>query len=138
MIKIMMFWRKILLRKVGFKNTCLPLVQNDIHDSLVKLNGTRHTYELRRSDGGPKYEIWLWVMKSYIELHLILLESYRVRRLLDIPNNFRVIRNKCEHQRRHQDWFVEKNVSDKFNRLTTICSNAWVNGIFTTIDPKCY
>ena len=26
-----------LLRKVGFKNTCFPLVQNDIHDSLVML-----------------------------------------------------------------------------------------------------
>ena len=100
------------------------------------VNGTRHSYELRRSDGGPKYEIWLWVMKSYIELHLRLLESYQVRRLLDIHNNFRVMRNKCEHQRRHQDWFVTKIVSDKFNGLTTICSNAWVKGIFTTIDPR--
>ena len=45
------------------------------------VNGTRHSYELQRSDGGPKYEIWLWVMKSYI---------------------------------------------------------AWVNGIFTTIDPNGY
>ena len=63
------------------------------------VNGTRHSYELRRSDGGPKYEIWLWVMKSCVELHLRLLESYQVRRLLDIHNNFRVMRNKCEHQR---------------------------------------
>jgi hypothetical protein len=37
MIMIMMFQWKLLLRKVGFKNTCLPLVQNDIHDSLVML-----------------------------------------------------------------------------------------------------
>ena len=37
MIMIMMFRWKLLLRKVGFKNTCLPLVQNDIHDSLVML-----------------------------------------------------------------------------------------------------
>ena len=57
MIMIMMFRWKLLLRKVGFKNTCLPLVQNDIHDSLVKLMETRHSYELQRSDGGPKYEI---------------------------------------------------------------------------------
>jgi hypothetical protein len=64
-----------------------------------QVNRTRHTYELRRSDGGPKYEIWLWVMKSYIESYLRLLESYRVNMLLDIPNNFMVIRNKCEHQR---------------------------------------
>ena len=63
------------------------------------VNGTRHSYELQRSDGGPKYEIWLRVMKSYVELHLRLLESYQVRRLLDIHNNFRVMRNKCEHQR---------------------------------------
>ena len=63
------------------------------------VNGTRHSYELQRSDGGPKYEIWLWVIKSYVELHLRLLESYQVRRLLDIHNNFRVMMNKCEHQR---------------------------------------
>ena len=37
MIMIMMFRWKLLLRKVGFKNTCLPLVQYDIHDSLVML-----------------------------------------------------------------------------------------------------
>ena len=37
MIMIMMFRWKLLLSKVGFKNTYLALVQNDIHDSLVKL-----------------------------------------------------------------------------------------------------
>ena len=37
MIMIMMFWLKLLLNKVGFKNTYFRLVQNDIHDSLVKL-----------------------------------------------------------------------------------------------------
>ena len=37
MIMIMTFRWKLLLNKVGFKNTYLPLVQNDIHDSLVKL-----------------------------------------------------------------------------------------------------
>ena len=63
-------------------------------------------------------------MKSSVELHLRLLESYQVRRLLDIHNNFRVMGNKCEHQRRRQDWFVTKIVSDKFNGLTKMCSNA--------------
>ena len=37
MIMSMMFWLKLLLDKVGFKNTFLPLVQNNIHDSLVML-----------------------------------------------------------------------------------------------------
>ena len=37
MIMIMMFRLKLLLNKVGFKNTFLPLVQNNIHDSLVML-----------------------------------------------------------------------------------------------------
>ena len=37
MIMIMMFRLKLLLNKVGFKNTYLPLVQNNIHDSLVML-----------------------------------------------------------------------------------------------------
>ena len=37
MIVIMMFQLKLLLNKVGFKNTYLPLVQNNIHDSLVML-----------------------------------------------------------------------------------------------------
>ena len=80
------------------------------------------------------YKSWNPIL-SYI---LRLLESYRVYELLDIPNNFMVIRNKCEHQRSHQDWFVTKNVFDKFKRLTTLCSDAWVNGIFTTIHLKCY
>ena len=35
MIMIMMFRWKLLLNKVGFKNTYFPLVQNDILDSLV-------------------------------------------------------------------------------------------------------
>ena len=30
-------WLKLLLNKVGFKNIYLPLVKNNIHDSLVKL-----------------------------------------------------------------------------------------------------
>ena len=115
MIMIMMFWWKLLLR-----------IQEYMFAPCAKwyswftchVNGTRHSYKLRRSDGGPKYEIWLWVMKSYSELHFRLLQSYRLRRLLDIPNNFKVIRNKCEHQRRHQDRFVAKNVSNKFKRLT--------------------
>ena len=81
MIKIMMFWWELLLRKVGFKNIYLPLVQKGYSWFTCHVNGTRHYYELRRSDGRPKYEIWLWVMKSYI---------------------------------------------------------AWVNGIFTMIDPTCY
>ena len=37
MIMIMMFRLKLLLNNVGFKNTYLPLVQNNIHDSLVML-----------------------------------------------------------------------------------------------------
>jgi len=37
MIMIMVFRLKLLLNKVGFKNTCLPLVQSNIHDSLVML-----------------------------------------------------------------------------------------------------
>ena len=37
MIMIMVFRLKLLLNKVGFKNTYLPLVQNNIHDSLVML-----------------------------------------------------------------------------------------------------
>ena len=37
MIMIMTFQLKLLLNKVGFKNTYLPLVQNNIHDSLVML-----------------------------------------------------------------------------------------------------
>ena len=37
MIMIMMFQLKLLLNKVGFKNTYLPLVQNNIDDSLVML-----------------------------------------------------------------------------------------------------
>ena len=37
MIMIIVFRLKILLNKVGFKNTYLPLVQNNIHDSLVML-----------------------------------------------------------------------------------------------------
>jgi hypothetical protein len=37
MIVIMVFRLKLLLNKVGFKNTYLPLVQNNIHDSLVML-----------------------------------------------------------------------------------------------------
>ena len=37
MIMIMVFWLKLLLNKVGFKNTYFPLVQSNIHDSLVKL-----------------------------------------------------------------------------------------------------
>jgi len=37
MIMIMTFRLKLLLNKVGFKNTFLPLVQNNIHDSLVML-----------------------------------------------------------------------------------------------------
>ena len=37
MIMIMVFRLKLLLNKVGFKNTCLPLVQTNIHDSLVNL-----------------------------------------------------------------------------------------------------
>ena len=37
MIMIMVFWLKLLLNRVGFKNICLPLVQNNIHDSLVML-----------------------------------------------------------------------------------------------------
>ena len=37
MIMIMVFRLKLLLNKVGFKNTFLPLVQNNIHDSLVML-----------------------------------------------------------------------------------------------------
>ena len=37
MIMIMAFRLKLLLNKVGFKNTYLPLVQNSIHDSLVTL-----------------------------------------------------------------------------------------------------
>ena len=56
-------------------------------------------------------------MKSYIELHLRLHESYRVNMLLDSLNNFKVIKNKCEHQRRHQDRFVTKNVSDRFKKV---------------------
>ena len=39
MIMIMVFRLKLLLNKVGFKNTYLPLVQNNIHDSLVMLIG---------------------------------------------------------------------------------------------------
>ena len=35
MIMIMMFRLKLLLNKVGFKNTYVPLVQNNIHDLLV-------------------------------------------------------------------------------------------------------
>ena len=37
MILIIVFRLKLLLNKVGFKNTYLPLVQNNIHDSLVML-----------------------------------------------------------------------------------------------------
>ena len=37
MIMIMVFRLKLLLNKVGFKNTYLPLVQNNIHDSLIML-----------------------------------------------------------------------------------------------------
>ena len=37
MIMIMMFRLKLLLNRVGFKNTFLPIVQNNIHDSLVML-----------------------------------------------------------------------------------------------------
>ena len=37
MIMIMVFRLKLLLNKVGFKNTYLPLVQNDINESLVML-----------------------------------------------------------------------------------------------------
>ena len=37
MIMIMAFWLKLLLNKVGFKNTYLPLAQNNIHYSLVML-----------------------------------------------------------------------------------------------------
>ena len=37
MIIIRVFRLKLLLNKVGFKNTYFPLVQNDIHDSLVIL-----------------------------------------------------------------------------------------------------
>ena len=37
MIMIMVFRLKLLLNKVGFKNTYLPRVQNNIHDSLVML-----------------------------------------------------------------------------------------------------
>ena len=37
MIMIMMFRLNLLLNRVGFKKTYLPLVQNDIHYSLVKL-----------------------------------------------------------------------------------------------------
>ena len=37
MIMIMVFQLKLLLNKVGFKNICLPLVQKNIHDSLVML-----------------------------------------------------------------------------------------------------
>ena len=63
-------------------------------------------------------------MKSYVELHLRLLESYRVKRLLDILNNCKVKGINVNIKVRHQDRFVLKDVSDKFKRLTTICSDA--------------
>ena len=138
MIKIMMFLMEAFTEQSRIPEYIFATYAKWYSWFTCQVNRTRHAYELRRSDGGPKYEIWLWVMKSCVELHLRLLESYQVRRLLDIHINFRVMRNKCEHQRRHQDWFVTKIVSDKLNGLTTICSNAWVNGIFTTIDPTCY
>ena len=37
MIMIMVFWLMRLLKKVGFKNTYLPLMQNNIHYSLIML-----------------------------------------------------------------------------------------------------
>ena len=40
-----------------------------------------------------------WIIQSYIELYLRLLESYRVKRLLVILNNYKAIRKKCKDQR---------------------------------------
>ena len=56
MIMIMMFRLKFLLNKVGFKNTYLPLVQNNIHDSLVMLMEQDIPTNYKESDGGPKYD----------------------------------------------------------------------------------
>ena len=56
MIMIMMFRWKLLLRKVGFKNTCLPLVQNDIHDSLVMEQDIPTNYKEAMVDLSTRYE----------------------------------------------------------------------------------
>jgi hypothetical protein len=69
MIMIMMFWWKILLNKVGFKNTYLPLVQNDILDSLAKLmeQDIPTNYEEAMMDLSTRYDYESWnPILSYI------------------------------------------------------------------------
>ena len=69
MIMIMMFRWKLLLRKVGFKNIYFPLVQNNIHDSLVKLmeQDISTNYEEAMVDLSTRYD--------YESRNPILLES---------------------------------------------------------------
>ena len=47
---------KVLLMWVGFKNTFCLFAELYLWFTCL---GIRHTYELRRCDGGPKYEKWL-------------------------------------------------------------------------------
>ena len=69
-------------------------------------------------------------MKSYIELHLRLLESYQVKRLLDIPNNCKVIRKKCKTKDRFVIKDVLTNSKVDYNKVAMLESKG-----YSLIDP---